>query len=155
MLQCNVCYEETMIKCNICERSYCPWHYLKHACKIICKSKTTSVPFFTGNRTDPFPFTPNSEYSKLPLCCAPGCTLIAMYQCDNISTKNQNQNQNLSQDPDQKQDQDQCRMFFCALHSAHVHHMCDHEGCNNFAEKCIDQPFGCDIICCARHWCAD
>lgn len=137
MLACKLCYNGTMIRCNVCAHAYCPEHHLKHGlCKI---PVNTSVPFFTGLRTDPFPFTPGSIHSKLPLCCAPECALRATNQCANIGDS--------SLDP-----MDRCSMYFCETHSTHVHHVCEYPGCGKYAEKCYDRPFGCDIICCEKHY---
>lgn len=123
-----------MILCRICWRSYCPVHHLKHGfCKIPINN---SVPFFTGQRSDPFPLTSESVHLKLPLCCAPDCTSIAINQCANFEYSTE----------------DKCNMYFCKSHYEHVHHLCDYPGCNANADKCFDRPFGCDNIRCDYHY---
>ncbi len=123
-----------MIRCGICEHSYCPGHHLKHGmCKI---QVNVSIPFFSGLRTDPFPFVPNSMHLKLPLCCAPECESTATNQCSNINENSL----------------DKCGMYFCDSHSVHDHHLCDYQGCDKYAVKCFDRPFGCDDIRCDYHY---
>lgn len=127
-----------MIRCKICEQSYCPEHHLKHNCR---KPVSKSVPYFTGLRTDPFPFTANSPFFKLPICCAPDCELEATNLCSNINIYDSS-NSNA----------DCCNMYFCYEHCEHKHHMCDYPGCDKYAEKCFYRSFGCDDIRCDVHY---